>query len=247
MATTWGCEPHPSAAARLLPLPLAGGVGGGLASPSLQTHFPSPLQRSTCNRLTSLARSMPSSPGQSAASFCSASTSNFAVGAMRDRDRRRPLAPHQPGQRARIDAADPDPPPFRHPSGEILPCAVIARPRHRLAHHRAQRMRLGRFDILVVGADIADVREGEGDHLPRVARVGHHFLVTGHRGVEAQLADRLLPPRRNPCPTLRVRRRTPSPPVAPGRLRCGRGSFVGHWLGKPFRLRRFAMSLRHFR
>ena len=51
-------------------------------------------------------------------------------------------------------------------------------------------MRLARLDILVVGADIADVREGEGDDLLRVGRVGHHFLIAGHRGVEAQLADR---------------------------------------------------------
>ena len=30
-------------------------------------------------------------------------------------------------------------------------------------------MRLARLDVLVIGADIADVREGEGDDLPRVA------------------------------------------------------------------------------
>ena len=52
-------------------------------------------------------------------------------------------------------------------------------------------MRFARLDVLVIGADIADMREGEGDHLLRVARVGHHLLVAGHRGVEAQLADRL--------------------------------------------------------
>ena len=52
-------------------------------------------------------------------------------------------------------------------------------------------MRLARLDILLIGADIADVREGEGDDLPRVGGIGHHLLISGHGGVEAELADRL--------------------------------------------------------
>ena len=52
-------------------------------------------------------------------------------------------------------------------------------------------MRLARLDVLVVGADIADVRESEGDDLLGVARVGHHFLIARHGGVEAQFPDRL--------------------------------------------------------
>ena len=51
-------------------------------------------------------------------------------------------------------------------------------------------MGLARFDVLVVRSDIADVREGEGDDLFCVARVGHHLLVAGHGGIEAQLPDR---------------------------------------------------------
>ena len=110
---------------------------------------------------------------------------------MRDRDRRRPFLAHQLGQRARIDAGDPDPAPFAHPVGKALVRAIIARLGHHLAHQAAERMRLARLDVLVVGADIADVREGEGDDLLRVGWVGHHLLVAGHGGVEAQLADRL--------------------------------------------------------
>jgi hypothetical protein len=45
------------------------------------------------------------------------------------------------------------------------------------------------LDVLVVGADIADMREGEGDDLPGIGRVGQDFLIAGHRGVEADLAD----------------------------------------------------------
>ena len=49
---------------------------------------------------------------------------------------------------------------------EVLLAAEIGRRRHRLAHQAAERMRFGSFDILFIGADIADVREGEGDDLP---------------------------------------------------------------------------------
>src|SRR3546814_17584433 len=49
-------------------------------------------------------------------------------------------------------------------------------------------MRIQRFDIIWVRADIADVRKGEIDDLAGRARVGHHFLIAGHRGVEAHLA-----------------------------------------------------------
>ncbi len=46
------------------------------------------------------------------------------------------------------------------------------------------------LDVFAVGADVADVREGEGDDLPGVGGIGHHLLVAGHRGVEADLAHR---------------------------------------------------------
>jgi hypothetical protein len=46
-----------------------------------------------------------------------------------------------------------------------------------------------RFDILVIGADIADMREGEGDELAGIGGIGNHLLIAGHRGVEDQLAD----------------------------------------------------------
>ena len=46
----------------------------------------------------------------------------------------------------------------------------------------------GRLDVLGVDADIADMREGEGDDLPGIGRVGQRLLVAGHAGVEADLA-----------------------------------------------------------
>ncbi len=53
-----------------------------------------------------------------------------------------------------------------------------------------RRRHVDGLDVLVVGADIADVREGEGDDLPGVRWVGEDFLVACHGGVEADLADR---------------------------------------------------------
>ena len=50
---------------------------------------------------------------------------------------------------------------------------------------------IGRLDVLLVGSDHADMREGEGDDLPGVGGVGEDFLIAGHRRVEADLADRL--------------------------------------------------------
>ena len=50
--------------------------------------------------------------------------------------------------------------------------------------------RLAEFHVLVVGADIADMREGEGDDLSGIRRIGEDLLIAGHRRVEADLADR---------------------------------------------------------
>jgi len=35
------------------------------------------------------------------------------------------------------------------------------------------------------------MRKGEGDELPGIGRIGENLLIAGHRGVEADLADRL--------------------------------------------------------
>ena len=57
---------------------------------------------------------------------------------------------------------------------------------------RARRRRhIDGLDVFLVGADIADMREGEGDDLPGIRRVGEDFLVPRHGGIEADLADRV--------------------------------------------------------
>ena len=106
-------------------------------------------------------------------------------------------------------------------------------------------MGFARLDVLVVGADIADVREGEGDDLLGEARVGHDFLIAGHGGVEAQLPDRLafgaeaLAPYRPAIGEHHDSRRA---------LRWGRAWVcVGHGREEPSVRGQTAMSLRHFR
>ncbi len=54
-----------------------------------------------------------------------------------------------------------------------------------------RRRHIDGLDVLFVGAHIADMREREGDDLPRIGRIGEDLLVAGHGGVEADFADRL--------------------------------------------------------
>ena len=60
------------------------------------------------------------------------------------------------------------------------------------------------FDVLVIGADIADMREGEGDDLAGIGRVGEDFLVAGQRGVEADFGDGAMPVAPRPRPSITV-------------------------------------------
>ena len=48
-----------------------------------------------------------------------------------------------------------------------------------------------RLDILIVGADVADMGKSKGDDLACVGRIHQDFLIAAHRGVEADLAQRL--------------------------------------------------------
>ena len=59
------------------------------------------------------------------------------------------------------------------------------------AARAGRRRHVDGLDVFFVGADIADMREGEGDDLPGIGRVGEDLLVARHGGVEADLADRM--------------------------------------------------------
>ena len=49
-------------------------------------------------------------------------------------------------------------------------------------------IRLGRFFVVEVGANVADVRIGEADDLARIARIGENFLVTSKASIENDFA-----------------------------------------------------------
>jgi hypothetical protein len=52
-----------------------------------------------------------------------------------------------------------------------------------------RRRHVDGLDVLVVGADVADVRKSESDDLPGIGGIGEDFLIAGHGGVEAHLAN----------------------------------------------------------
>ena len=47
---------------------------------------------------------------------------------------------------------------------------------------------LGRFLVVEIGADVADVRIGEADDLPGIAGIGENFLIAGKAGIENDFA-----------------------------------------------------------
>src|SRR5215467_9025696 len=73
----------------------------------------------------------------------------------------------------------------------IEPGSPVGRGSNVFAQYEAETRRRTRLDVLVVGTDVPDMREGEGDDLARIGRIGEDLLVSGHRGVEAHLPQGL--------------------------------------------------------
>ena len=147
-----------------------------------------------------------------------------------------PLLADQRGQRAGIDAGEPDDAARLQPVVEMSGRAVIRRRGDGAVQDDAAgagpRRHVDALDVFFVGADIADMREGEGDDLPGIGRVGEDFLIAGHGGVEADLADRMAGRRRGRSLPARFRRPAPrarSPWARPKR-RSGGGFGLGHGL-----------------
>ena len=92
-----------------------------------------------------------------------------------------------------VDPGDADQAPCLQPAIEMLQCAEVRRVGDRRPQHHAAGMAVGGFDVLVVGADVADVGKGEGDELAGVGGIGQDLLVAGHRGVEHELTDHGAP------------------------------------------------------
>ncbi len=163
--------------------------------------------------------------------------SNLPLAIVRDHRVGRAQHAYAAGERAGIDPRQADLAFRRQPIAECALRTEIRRRGHFLAHHAAQRAFDRALDVLAVDPDIADVRESEGDDLRRVARIGHHFLIAGHRRVEADFADRAAFRAETPAPYRRAvgehedSRRAFGPKTT--RLRRVRRGGVGHGEGAP--------------
>ena len=93
------------------------------------------------------------------------------------------------GDAPRVDPGDPDQAARLEPAIEMLRGAEVRGLGDRRPQHDAAGVAVGGFDIFGVGADVADVRKGEGDQLAGVGRIGQDLLVAGHGRVEHELAD----------------------------------------------------------
>ena len=140
----------------------------------------------------------------------------LAAGVVRDHGVGHALLADERGERAGVEAGQPDDAARLQPLVEMAGGAEVRRLGDVGAHDDAARARRRRhvdgLDVFVVGADVADMREGEGDDLPGIGRIGEDFLIAGHRGVEADLADRLARWRRGRSLPARCR---PPAPAAP--------------------------------
>ena len=58
----------------------------------------------------------------------------------------------------------------------------------KLPHDERFDVRPRRFFVVEIGADVADMRIGQADDLPRVAWVREDFLITGEAGIENDFA-----------------------------------------------------------
>ena len=98
----------------------------------------------------------------------------------------------QHGQGARVDAGYADNAARAQPLVQVLAGPVAGGLRYRRMHNAAPDARGGGevrcLDVLGIGAGVADVREGKHHDLPGIGRVGEDFLISGNRGVEANLA-----------------------------------------------------------
>ena len=114
---------------------------------------------------------------------------------VRDHGVRHAVDANAAGERAGVDAGDTDDAARLEPLVEVAGRAVVRGLGDRGVQHHAARARRGRhvhgLDVVLVGADIADMGEGEGDDLPGIGGIGEDLLVAGHGGVEAHLAHRM--------------------------------------------------------
>ena len=94
------------------------------------------------------------------------------------------------GQRTRINAADRLHAGILQSFRETLTSAPIARHISSSFDNQTRSVNGIAFHVLRINADIADVRAGKRHELARVGGIREDFLITRHRGVEDNFANR---------------------------------------------------------
>ena len=94
-----------------------------------------------------------------------------------------------PGQRTRVDSLDAGDFPFLQIFIERHFRTPVARCFAQFFDHKSAHVRRAAFLIERIGSVISNQRISHGHDLAAIGRIGQHFLITGHRGVEADLAD----------------------------------------------------------
>ena len=111
-----------------------------------------------------------------------------AVRRMCDRASLRPAITDQPRQPARVDAARGDQALGAQPYIEVAVRPEIRRAGDVGPQDQAARRGPKRLHVFAVGADVADMREGERNDLTGIGRIGEDLLIPGHGRVETHLA-----------------------------------------------------------
>ncbi len=138
--------------------------------------------------MTTLARSMPLSPGKAR----SGAQRDVGIGAVRSRDAAALGAAlaQDPGELARVDARDRDGLALDQELRQRMARAPARMQQRQVADHEPCGMDRVGLEVLGSDAGVADVGIGERDDLAGIGRVGQDFLVARHRGVEHDLAGR---------------------------------------------------------
>jgi hypothetical protein len=66
--------------------------------------------------------------------------------------------------------------------------APVGRQGGKFADDQAFNIRLGRFFILAIGADVPDMRIGKTNNLSGITGIGENFLIAGETGIENDFA-----------------------------------------------------------
>jgi hypothetical protein len=91
------------------------------------------------------------------------------------------------GEGAGVDTVDAQDAGTIEVAGEVAVGAVVGVQPRKLADDHACDLDLGGFDILGVGAGVADEREGLDEDLAGVRRIGERFLIAAGGGIEDHL------------------------------------------------------------